>query len=315
MLAEPKSAGARARLLGCLQRLGAVPPMAPQRKLEICTMRLPNLHTWLAAVDDPGVAAAALRAQLVEARAQPVLFACAERLCERDPDQIVAWLDDGDAALRRAAIEVLQRQPSALVDASRIVRLLAGAERDVVAAALAWLAKRRDAAEYTADGLSAIARAFPQWVPREAEQFVRRVSPTLPQLTAELAPMFTQGIGLELLDGCDAAEVGVVCRAWLAATRDADVRQRLLECLVRRGVFDDELIAMVVAAVREERCVLLMRALGTAPSLPPPLALALERHIDVALAAVALRADGFDELAGSVARDALLLQARRRAPR
>ncbi|MFY9346048.1 MAG: hypothetical protein WAT39_26395 [Planctomycetota bacterium] len=309
MLDDPPTPGVRARLLGCLRRLGVPLDLPTTRKLELCTMLHASTDTWLAAADDGEPALAGLATRLADRQHARWRGPCLDRLVQVAPEAVVASLTHADSWLRSAAVASLRPVDAALVPTVRIEPLLSDPDPAIRRLALTWIAERADVAASRAAVLAAVP-SLASLLTRDlvAGLFRKLEVPLVDQLAVLVAPL-RQGECWDLLVGDDAAVRREAARRWLAAATDERDRALLLGELVRLGLGGEDEIAWVRAALRGPQAVLLGTPFVAAGSLPTTLRADLEALVDAALVARDPMSDAAQ--LGVAARDALLKHFRR----
>lgn len=311
MLDQPPFGGARARLLGCLHRLGAVPSMPAARKVEIGAMVYATTHTLLAAAD-AGAEARGLEALLVTSRDQVRRHTVATRMAEVAPATVTGWLLHEAPSVRRMALAAL-RAAGAPLPAADLVRLLRDDDAEVARTALGWLAERPEAAEFAAEGLAAVLRLATAWVPTEVERFVAALRLPAERLLVDLAPLWHDGLALDLLRDAGPEPVRRALRERLAAEDRPKVKMELLRALVRLGCDGEPELGLLRAALLQpgpvDTAEGLLADLERAPAVPASLRADLEAVVDAAIAGD--RTVVGDPGLGTLARSVLLAQFRR----
>jgi hypothetical protein len=321
MLAEPPFGTAPARLLGCLQRLGAVPEIAAERKLRLARTATATADTWLAAAAPPAVDPSALGAELARRdRAQRI--AAVARIARHFPAAVDAWLGDAERGTRYLTLEglvALADDAPLPVTVRRLVALVGDADADVRRLALRLLARHPDRAAVAASAaaaLPALARhASERWHADDVKAWIERAGVDAATWVRALEPALRAGHAWELVVGLQDVDRGAMrerARAWSAATADGDARLRLLAAAVRLGALGDERSgdgsgdgharALVRAALAGPAAADVLSALADAPALPAELRADLEAMVDRGLAPDA----GEAAVLGARAREVLL---------
>lgn len=280
MLAKPPCRGADARALGCLQQLGAVPPLDQATKARLAASPLATTATWLALADEGAAGAALLEPLLEDPRPGRDLDTIVRRLAVTAPETLTRWLAADREYLRQIACYGLQSLGAASpVPTERIVQLL-GSNAATNAAALRWLATRPDAARYLPQIAEVLVAQPTSWaVPAGAELVASLQIPPEVKFTS-LEPLLREGHAWAAVRNLPAAMQREACRRWLEEAEADTTRDRLLAELARLGLAGDDEVAFAVAALGTRDCGLLVGALQTAPSLPEGVRAALADVID-----------------------------------
>ena len=266
----------QARLLGCLQQLGAVPQLPTSRKEKIAHMPFAITTTWLALADNGLEGAKAILPRVPAPTPYVDKKAVLQRLMATAPGTVRKWLETGEPDVKTAVLRAMPvDRPIAGIDSKLVAGLIAD-EPKVATAAIDWLKARPDAARYAPLVFARSIELCVDHLPIACRNFAQTVKLPMPQKLDMLAPILKRGYGWEAVHGTDRPLLRKECRRWLAAETDGETRIRLLRQLCQAGPETDEDVRMILAAW-SDASYRFMGALQDSPTLPDELRTAVEK--------------------------------------
>tara|TARA_R110002072_G_scaffold269079_5_gene428282 strand:+ start:29590 stop:31545 length:1956 start_codon:yes stop_codon:yes gene_type:complete len=271
MLQERRFRTAHSRLIGTLNKLGALPELDLETHVKLATSIYATDDSWVTLADRGEEAGPAI----IEHK----LFAPAvgTRLAETAPDLLVAWLNGTEPELQNTALAGLLAKRPDLVDNKQLATLLTGPPRSGEMA-FDSLCQRPEASEHVAPLLEfASTRGY---LSKKQRADIRRLEPSFATLVNTFEDSLRKGQMWSVVRGMDDEKMRLLARQWLKETDDLDVRDNLLAELVKLGLSKGQDIQMVEQALRTNHRNDVLSALSAADKVPAQLIPALEAVCD-----------------------------------
>ncbi len=307
MLQDPPAPGTKARVLGCLQNLGAAAEVPFETKDYVATTTYPTTATWLALADEGPPGARTLARLLVDHVPAIDRQAVADRLAVTAPDVLRGWLLGDEPALQQLAITARHLlQPNDGITNARLLELLESVRgTDTRSSGLAnqlvgWLAKRGDLGGDVARVFTWMAARGDGYIPESWLSFAANHRLEMARMIELLRPMLRRGYGWGLLADDNGHRLREACLAMFASTEDVAARARIAAVIAREGAETEAEVGAVLAGLRADDPNPVLSALDMV-DLPPAVRARVEELL--------MHSDGYTR---TLARSALLPRSRSR---
>lgn len=280
LLDEQEYASVRARLLGCLRQLGAVPKsMSLKAKVRLTEAIHPTEATWLTLADEGEAAGEAIRTAVCNgSQSRTLKLALLERLVQTAPELVSKWLEDDEQAVRKFAFQALANLQPERIRTAYLLGMLRN-NQAFFATALDLLSTRADSLKHKALLLRTLADANITWTATRVA-FVRRLAPDFGELLTAFETQLRRGQCWPVLLGMDDDRLRKHAREWLASENTAEVNDRLVAEIVALGLSQAVDIQAVERILRSQQRSSTLSALRRRSSVPAALIPALEAICD-----------------------------------